>query len=150
MRGSLRRQAPPPARRGVVMFMALATLAVVAAIAAAMLQGAVVARRQLRSERDLIQVECLLDHAAARALAGSAVVSGTLSLPVEAIVGSASARITTSPVTGAAGGPAVRLVVEYPLEGPVTIRRTREVPLPPSTATPEPPSITANPEENRP
>jgi len=56
------------------------------------------------------------------------------------VAGSGSARLTVAPAVAAA--PAVTLVVEYPLEGPLTIRRSRTVVLP---STP-----VSNPEEPRP
>jgi type II secretory pathway pseudopilin PulG len=118
-------------RRGAMMFVALAALATVAAIAAAMLSGALAGRRQLRAERDSLQVEQLLDlatrEARARGAAGHGA-DGMRVVPADAIVGSGSARITTTVAPGGDG--AVRVVVEYPLEGPVTIRRTREVTVP--------------------
>ena len=140
----------PSDREGAVMFVALATLAIVAAIAAAMLQGAVIARRHLRGERDMLQVEYLLDVATARATAqaGSGGAESTVAeVASDAIVGSGSARITTTVAPGATGGRRVAVVVEYPLEGPVTVRRRRDVVLPPSEA---PPPSTPSEEEPSP
>lgn len=128
-----------PARRGAVMFVALAALATVAAIAAAMLSGALAGRRHLRTERDSLQVEQLLALAArdaeARFAAGRPLAEARV-LPAAAIVGVGSARITTLATPGGAG--AVRVVVEYPLEGPVTIRRTRELVVPSREPSPVP------------
>jgi len=128
-----------PVRRGAVMFVALAALATVAAIAAAMLSGALAGRRHLRTERDSLQVEQLLALAArdagARRASGRPLAEARL-LPAEAIIGTGSARITTTVEPGDAG--AVRVVVEYPLEGPVTIRRSREIVVPSREPSPVP------------
>lgn len=130
-------------RRGAVMVMALACLAVSSVIAAVMLRSAVTARRAVRTERDLRQVECLLaaaaDLARARLTAGAAARQEILLEPA-AVVGTGSARITLAP--DPAAGPAVAIVVEYPLEGPVTIRRSRLIASPSAPA--------PNPEESQP
>ena len=61
-------------RRGAVMVLALVALAVAAALAAAVLRSALLARRALRTEHDLRQIERLLvagaDAARARAETG--------------------------------------------------------------------------------
>lgn len=140
----------PSDRKGAVMFVALATLAIVAAIAAAMLQGAVIARRHLRAERDILQVDYLLDMAltGATVRAGSGDAESTVAeVASDAIVGSGSARITSMVEPAASGGWRVAVVVEYPLEGPVTVRRRRDVVLPPAEA---PPPSTPSEEEPSP
>jgi len=107
----------------------LACMAVAAAIAATMLRSATTARRALRTERDLRQVECLL-VAAARMAEARGVTKGpaddTILLASADLAGSGSARITLAREP-AASTPSVRIVVEYPLEGPLTIRRSRSV-----------------------
>ena len=111
------------------MVMAVACMAVAIAIGLTMLRTATTAHRSLRTERQLRQVELLL--AAAAELAQERIAMGEpaaarILLEPAAINGTGSARITLSPGPAAAS---VRLVVEYPLEGPVTIRRSRTVPL---------------------
>ena len=125
------------------MVLVLAALAVAAAIAATLVRSALVARRGLRTEHHLRQVERLLvagaDAARARHAGGERIAWQHVLAPAD-VVGSGSARLTAAPVATAA--PAVTLVVEYPLEGPLTIRRSRTVVLP---SMPE-----SNPEEPRP
>jgi hypothetical protein len=127
--GRAPRPATPGPRRGSVMVMAVACMAVAIAIGLTMLRTATTAHRSLRTERQLRQVELLL--AAAAELAQERIAMGEpaaarILLEPAAITGTGSARITLSPGPAAAS---VRLVVEYPLEGPVTIRRSRTVPL---------------------
>lgn len=138
----LHRSAPRPvaSRHGSVMVMVLACMAVAAAIAATMLRSATSARRGLRTERDLRQVECLLEAAArmaqSRVIAAGGADEVILLLSAD-LAGSGSARITFAR-DPAASRPSIRIVVEYPLEGPLTIRRTRSVfPASNPSATPE-------------
>lgn len=117
-----------PERRGAVMFMALATLAIVGLIAVAMFRGAILARRGLRGEHAARQVETLLDAATARTrarLAAGRPAAETLEL------GPADLGVTASAVVVVTAEPAgdalrLRIVAEYPRAGPVTVRRTRE------------------------
>jgi len=124
--------------------MALVCMAVSLALAMAMLRNTGMNRRALRTERDLRQVECLLAAAAdlgQRRLAAGADLDEVIMLPPAELTG--SARITLAPV--ASPGGSLQIVVEYPLEGPLTIRRSRTImpvafssgPVPPlSSATP--------------
>jgi len=127
----LHKTAPRPraSRQGSVMVMVLACMAVAAAITATMLRSATTSHRALRTERDLRQVECLL-AAAARMAEARGVTKGpaddTILLASADLAGSGSARITLAREP-AASTPSVRIVVEYPLEGPLTIRRSRSV-----------------------
>jgi hypothetical protein len=126
------------------MVMVLACMAVATAIATAMLRSATTAHRALRTERDLRQVESLLAAAARLAPARSATAStadDTILIASADLVGSGSARITFAH-DPAASPASVRIVVEYPLEGPLTIRRSRSV-IPASNPS-------ATPEESRP
>jgi Tfp pilus assembly protein PilX len=139
LRDSVRR--PPASRRGSVMVMVLACMAVAAAIATTMLRSATTSHRSLRTERDLRQVECLLVAAARIAQSRSAsadAADDTILIDSSDLVGSGSARITFAR-DRATSTPAVRIVVEYPLEGPLTIRRSRSIALSPlpSSTTPE-------------
>ena len=113
-------------RRGSVMVMALVCMAASLALAMAMLRNAGLNRRALRTERDLRQVECLLAAAAdlgQRRMAAGAPLDEVILLPAVELSG--SARITLAPA--AAPGGSLQIVVEYPLEGPLTIRRSRTI-----------------------
>jgi hypothetical protein len=137
----------PARRRGSVMVMVLTCMAVASAIALAMLRVATTSHRSLRTERHLRQVECLLAAATtaahARLVAGGpeAVEDQVILLEPASLTGFGSARVTLAPDTDAAQ-PMIHVVVEYPLEGPVTIRRSRTVSH--SSVAP------ATPEETRP
>jgi hypothetical protein len=120
---------PAPDRRGVVMFVMLATLAIVGLIAAAMIRGTIAGRRSLRGEHALRQVETLLDAATARAaarLAAGAAADETLDLAAAEIAGGGSARVVVAAEPAGAAAWRVRVVAEYPLEGPVPVRRSRD------------------------
>jgi len=123
-------------RRGSVMVMVLACMAVASAIALSMLRAATTSHRSLRTERHLRQVECLLAAAAgtahSRLVAGGpdAAVDEVILLEAASLTGVGSARVTLARDADAPP-PAIRVVVEYPLEGPVTIRRSRTVSNPP-------------------
>jgi len=125
-------------RRGSVMVMALVCMAVSMMLALAMLRTAGLTHRALRTERDLRQVECLLAAAAdlgQRRLAAGTPIDDVILLPPADLTG--SARITLAPA--AASGASLQIVVEYPLEGPLTIRRSRTImpaALPSSTVAP--------------
>ena len=113
-------------RRGSVMVMALVCMAASLALAMAMLRNAGLNRRSLRTERDLRQVECLLAAAAdlgQRRMAAGAPLDEVILLPAAELSG--SARITLAPA--APPGGSLQIVVEYPLEGPLTIRRSRTI-----------------------
>jgi len=113
------------------MVMALVCMAVAAAIALSMLRAATMSHRSLRTERHLRQVECLLSAATARArerlaTGGPEAADEVILLEPAVLTGVGSARVTLARAIDAAP-PAIRVVVEYPLEGPVTIRRSRTV-----------------------
>lgn len=136
-----------PARRGGVMFVALATLAIVGLIAAALVRGAIMARRSLRAEHGLRQVELLLDAAEARArarLAAGEPAAETLDLAAADVAGRAPARVVVTAEPAAAGGWRVRIVAALPPDGPAAIRRTRD------TLFRVPSSVPAAPEEKNP
>lgn len=125
----LRRAPLQSGRRGAVMFAALAALAVVGLIAVAMFRAAILARRGLRGEHAARQVETLLDAAAARArvrLAAGQAAAETLELG-PADLGGAGSAIVVVTHEPAAAPLRVRIVAEYPREGPVSVRRTREI-----------------------
>jgi len=130
---------PRASRQGSVMVMVLACMAVATAITATMLRSATTSHRALRTERDLRQVECLLAAAARMAQArgdSKGTADDTIVVASADLVGSGSARITFArEPTGLT--PSVRIIVEYPLEGPLTIRRSRSVALLQPSVTPE-------------
>ena len=120
-------------RRGSVMVLALACMAVASAIAFSMLRAATRSHRSLRAERHLRQVECLL--AAATAAAHARLATGgpnalatdhVILLEPATLTGVGSARVTLG-LDADPRSPTIRVVVEYPLEGPVTIRRSRSI-----------------------
>lgn len=136
---------PAGARRGGVMVMVLACMAVATAIGMAMLRSATAGQRGLRTERHLRQVERLLvaaaDLAAVRHAEGDRV-DGEILLEPADLAGAGSARIT---LTADGVDPRrIQVVVEHPLEGPVTVRRTRSLVLA------LPLSSTVSPEESLP
>lgn len=119
-------------RRGSTLVVALVCLAVAAAITATMFRGTTAGRRMLRAEHDLRQVELLLDagtvRAAARIAAGT-IEGETLTLESSEIAGAGSARVDLA-VARQDGGWELTVVVEYPLDGPVSMRRTRDTFIP--------------------
>jgi hypothetical protein len=158
-----------PTRRGATLVLVLACLAVAAVMATTMLRGGMAARRRLRAEHHARQVDCLLDAAAQRiaarvAAAASADLDGTRAAPWTESLKLSAAELgvtglgaigmgTTDPA--AADGPVARLtlraepradgrwqadlVAEYPLAGPMPVRRSRSFVLtPPAGAAPSP------------
>jgi len=119
------------------MVLALVALAVAGALAAAVLRSALLARRALSTEHDMRQVERLLVAGADAARARARAETGDLRAwelvvtPTE-LAGSGSARLAVVPAPSSASE--LTLVVEYPLEGPLTIRRSRTVVLPSTSA----------------
>lgn len=118
-----------PSRRGSVMFIALAALAVVGLIAVAMVRGAIVARKSLRAEHALRQVENLLDAAEARArarLAAGEPAAETIDLAATDVAGTAAAQVVVTAEPAGANAWRVRIVAALPPDGPAAIRRTRD------------------------
>lgn len=123
-------RSPADSRRGGVSVIALACLAVVAALALAVIRGAVVVRGALRGERSARQVECLLDATAAWTAAQLEAGRDPTSLhgmPAAEIVGTADAAVDITTAAAAPGSWRVRIVVTYPSHGPHLVRRTREM-----------------------
>ena len=140
-----RASSPAGFRRGGVMVMVLACMAVATAIGMAMLRSATAGQRSLRTERQLRQVERLLVAAAdiaATRQAGGERVEGEILLEPADLAGAGSARITLA--ADPADPRQIQVVVEHPLEGPVTVRRTRSFVLA------LPLSSTVSPEESLP
>lgn len=137
-----------PERRGAVMIMALAALAIAGLIAAAMIRGAILARRGLRGEHAARQVETLLDAATARArarLAAGRPVAETLDLGPADMGGAGSALVVVTAAPAGDRGLRVRIVADYPREGPVPVRRTREILVTSSSPTPIEPDTAQEP-----
>lgn len=142
---AVRAHGPVVGRRGSVMVMVLACMAVATVIGMAMLRSATTAQRGLRTERHLRQVERLLVAAAdlaATRQAGGERVEGEILLEPAHLAGAGSARITLA--ADPADPRRIQVVVEHPLEGPVTVRRTRSLVLA------QPLSSTVSPEESLP
>jgi hypothetical protein len=123
-----RRQAPR--RRGAMLVVALACLAIVMAIVGVMLQGALRARRQLHVERDLRQVELLLeaglDRAAFQLASDDAYAGETWRIPASHLLGRGDGEVV---IVAARSGDVepwrVRVAAEYPVGTPASVRRTR-------------------------
>ena len=118
-----------PARRGSVMFVTLATLAVVGMIAVAMVRGAMIARKSLRAEHALRQVETLLDAAEARVrarLATGEPAAETLDLAAADVAGTSAAQVVVTAEPAGADAWRVRIVAATPPDGPAAIRRSRD------------------------
>ncbi len=117
-------------RRGAMLVVALACLAIVMAIVGVMLQTALRARRQLHVERDLRQVELLLEAGVDRAAFGLAsdsnYVGETWRIPAEQLLGCGDGEVV---IVAARSGDAepwsVRIAAEYPSGAPTSVRRTR-------------------------
>ena len=117
-------------RRGAMLVVALACLAIVMAIVGVMLQTALRARRQLHVERDLRQVELLLEAGVDRAAFGLAsdsnYVGETWRIPSEQLLGCGDGEVV---IVAARSGDAepwsVRIAAEYASGAPTSVRRTR-------------------------
>lgn len=119
-----------PRRRGAMLVVALACLAIVMAIIGVMLQGALRARRQLHVERDLRQVELLLeaglDRAAFQLTSNDAYAGETWRILASDFLGSGDGEVV---IVAARSGDAepwqVRVAAEYPVGTPASVRRSR-------------------------
>ena len=118
-----------PPRRGAVMFITLATLAVVGLIAMAMVRGATIGRRSLRAEHAVRQVEAILDAAEARVrsrLAAGPPAAETIDLAAADVAGTHAARVVVTVDPDGTDAWRVRIVAAVPPDGPASIRRTRD------------------------
>ena len=121
---------PAPLRRGAMLVVALACLAIVMAIIGVMLQGALRARRQLHVERDMRQVELLLeaglDRAASQLARGDDYAGETWQIPASDLLGHGDGEVViVAERSGDAEPWQVRVVAEYPVGTPASVRRTR-------------------------
>lgn len=117
-------------RRGAMLVVALACMAIVMAIIGAMLQGALRTRRQLHVERDLRQTELLLeaglDRAAFELAQDSEYEGETWTIPSERLLGSGDGEVViVVSRRGDADSWRVRVAAEYPLGTASSVRRTR-------------------------
>jgi hypothetical protein len=117
-------------RRGAMLVVALACMAIVMALVGVMLQGALRARRQLHVERDLRQTELLLDAGLDRAafqLSQSSSYEGeTWTIPADQLLGSGEGEVVIAVTRrGDADVWRVRVAAEYPVGTPSSVRRTR-------------------------
>ena len=124
-----RRRTGKSSRQGAVLIAALVCLLVVMSILGSMLQGAIVARRQLHAERDLRQTELLLqagvDRAAFR-LAGESDYRGeTWEIPAEEIIGLGNGRVTIAATRASDTTPwQLDVIAEYPVGSQRSVRRS--------------------------
>lgn len=121
---------PPSRRQGAMLVVALACLAIVMAIVGVMLQGALRARRQLHVERDLRQVELLLeaglDRAAFQLASNDDYEGETWRIPASDLLGASDAEVVIVAERPTDAEPwQVRVAAEYPLGTVASIRRTR-------------------------
>ena len=121
-------------RRGAVLIVALVCMLVMMSIVGGMLQGAILARRQLHEQRDLRQAEAILEAGADRAflrLEKDPLYAGeTMMFSAVEIVGSGRAEVSIEVVPAASDEPKhLRVVVEYPTGQVHSIRKTRRFPV---------------------
>jgi hypothetical protein len=121
-----RREAP---RRGLALIAALVCLLVVMSLIGSMLQSALRSRRQLHSQRDLRQTECLLeagvDWAAFRLRDDADFAGETWDVPAAEIIGRGDGQVVIEVKEAENGGRQVRVLAEYPRGGELSIRRSR-------------------------
>lgn len=128
-----RRSTSKLSRQGVLLIAVLICMAVVIAIIGVMFSSSLRTRRQLHSERDLRQVELLLDaglrRAVARIAADESYLGETWRLPADQLLqhGAAEVTITAAPANDSADSASteVTIAARYPLNVPLTVQRTR-------------------------
>ena len=113
-----------------MLVVAIACLAIVMAIVGVMLQGALRARRQLHVERDLRQVELLLeaglDRAAFQLASNDDYAGETWRIPASELLGSGDAEVVIVTQRSDDAEPwQVRVAAEYPVGTVSSVRRTR-------------------------
>ena len=131
----LRRIVPSRRRSGMVLVAALVCLLILTAMIGTMLETSLRARRQLRTERDLIQCELLLeagmDRAAFRLSTDGKYEGETWNLPADAVGGRGDGQVTIEATREAEGEPwNVRVVAEYPVGSEASIRRSKTIKIP--------------------
>ena len=142
---------PSPNRQGTILIVTLTVMSVMLALAASMLRGTQLSRRQFRTELHARQADQLL-HAAIELTANRLVNDRPMSeqqiISSRDIVGQHEANLTVTASPREAGGWLIKAVVEYPLGGlhPVRRRRTKvflkaDQPRPPVPSIPKPTSF---------
>lgn len=117
-------------RRGAMLVVTLACMAIVMGIIGMMLQGALRARRQMHAERDLRQA-CLLadaglDRAAAQLASDERYDGETWQIPAEQLLNAGDGEVVIAVDRRRdADGWSIRVAAEYPAGGPTSVRRTR-------------------------
>ena len=122
-------------RSGMVLIVALVCLLILTSIIGTMLQTSLRSRRQLHSQRDLVQCELLLQAGLNRAafrLSGESDYEGeTWNVPAEALVGSGGGQVTIEATRESDDEPwKVRVAAEYPIGSERSIRRSRTTTIP--------------------
>ena len=122
-------------RSGVILIAALVCLLILTSIIGTMLQTSLRSRRQLRSQRDLIQCELLLqaglDRAAFRLSGENDYEGETWDVSAEDIVGNGGGQVTIEASRESDDEPwNVRVVAEYPVGSEHSIRRSRTATIP--------------------
>lgn len=145
------RQATRP-RRAAILIVVLAVMATLSALAATMLRGVHLSRRQFRNELHQRQVEQLLDAAVAtahqRVLAGGPF-QERRTIPADEIVGQKAAGLSIDAHVAPNGGLQVEALVEYPLGNSQPIRGRKSQWFPPRKPllSASPNTITPSPNE---
>jgi hypothetical protein len=120
-------------RRGVALITALVCLAIVMALIANMLVGALQISRQMRVERDRRQCELLLqaglDRAVLRLSAAEPYQGEVFDLRAADIIQRGDGRVTIEVSREADAPPQIHVVAEYPVGSDHSIRRSRKVQL---------------------
>ena len=117
-------------KSGAVLVAALVCMAVVMGIVGGMLHGALRARRQLHVERDMRQVELLLnagiDRAALKLAADQTYAGETWTVPATELLGNGAGEVVIEAMR--ARGETqwqVQVAAEFPVGSPTSVRRTR-------------------------
>jgi hypothetical protein len=118
-----------------VLIAALVCLLILTSIIGTMLQTSLRSRRQLRSQRDLIQCELLLqagvDRAAYRLSGASDYEGETWNVPAEALLGGGGGQVTIEASRESDDEPwNLRVAAEYPVGSEHSIRRSRTTTIP--------------------
>ena len=129
------RKACTKSRRAAVLIAALTCLAIVMALVGGMLLAALRNVHQLRAERELRQCELLLAAGTARAMRQAEIASDydgeVWSLSTSEISNSGEGEVRIQAVSDSSDQPRqFRVVAEYPLGGPTSIRRTQTIFVP--------------------
>ena len=127
------RQATRP-RRAAILLVVLAVMATLSALAATMLRGVHLSRRQFRNELHQRQVEQLLDAAMATAhqrVLAEGPFQERRTIPADEIVGQKAAGLSIDARVAPNGGWQLEAIVEYPLGNGQPIRGHRSRWFPP-------------------